>query len=251
MTVMALDYVQAPAGTPARFGILSAAVVVEDNNPHAGFGYEYNPDFCGPARMTAALCLDSTPKTADGGVNITEGQPFAVYALASCNNVGTDTDFRARAARSLTTGEGRAVEEWLGQRLEAEADDQGGTWIESTPLDALAAAEHYIHCNYGGVGTIHMNRGTATGLLAQQALVVSGDRLLTQLGNLVSAGCYQVGGGDAIYATGTVMLRRGPVFQPPDRVFDQASNEQFALAERPYAGSWECFAIKVNVGTGP
>jgi hypothetical protein len=344
MSVMPLDFVEAPASTPPRYGILSAAVVVNDTDPHAGFGFEYQPDFCGPARMTPALCLPSAPpggsvsasvaadrtvtltvtgeaageyhidwgdgasttatdpgalthtypaglatsynvvvtgpdgyrattrvnvttgatsgpftgtlettKIAEVGRGLVEGEPFAVYSLSECQTVGLG-DARSRAERSLTMGEGRAVEEWLGARLDAEADDLGDA-TAADPIVGLAVLEQHIHCNYGGRGTVHMNRGVASWLMSKGALETSADRLETGLGNTVSAGCYDngaTGPGDDqfMYATGTVLLQRGPIFSPPDPLLDQRTNVSYALAERPYAGSWECFAVKVLVGTG-
>jgi hypothetical protein len=249
---MPLEYVSAPPVTPAKYGILSAAVVVEDSDPHGGLGFEYQPDWCGPAQTTYAACLDptpgGTPKIGEDGLPIVEGEPFAVYHLTTCRTVGAG-DLNARAQTALSLGEGRAVEQWLGAKLAAEADDRGGTWTAETPWEALAAVEHFIHCNYGGVGTIHMQRGTASGLLTGRALDTDGTHLTTRLGNIVSAGCYDVSSGDVIYATGTVMLRRGPtkVIQPPPDL----TNEVAVLAERPYAGGWECFAIGVHVVAAP
>lgn len=252
MSVMPMEFVTAPAAAPAKYGILSAAVVVEDSDPHVGFGYEYQPDFCGPARMTAALCQPDAAKVAEDGRDLVSGEPFAVYSMASCKAIGIG-DAKGRASRALTTGEGRAVEEWLGTRLSADADDLGDA---DDVVLGLAGLEHYIHCNYGGQGTIHMDRAAASWLLAERALVTSGDRLTTNLGNVVSAGCYDPqptppGGNKpwtgTMWATGPVMLRRGPVFTVPDPVVDTSTNDVFALAERPYAGSWECFAVGIGV----
>jgi hypothetical protein len=257
MTVMPFNYVEAPASTPPQYGILSAALVVEDPDPHAGFGYEYTPEFCGPARMTPALCMTSQPKTSDDGRDLVNGEPFAVYALSNCQSVGIG-DAQGRAQRSLLSGEGRAVEEWLAERLLAEADDLAVTGLDV--VAALAVLEHYIHCNYGGRGTIHMTRAAGSVLLTERALDTDATRLTTRLGNPVSAGCYNAAftgtGGHPLreqwmWATGTVMLRRGPAWSPPDPVLDSATNEQYALAERPYAGSWECFAVGVQVAAGP
>lgn len=336
MTVMPLGFVQAPPLTPPEYGILSAAVVVDDTDPHAGFGFEYQPEFCGPAELTVAACLTppsqgtlginsgasrlvtvtvtgagagsytvwwgdgsstqfvqppgtaqhtyaadgtyhvtvvgnhyraerdvpvsatgsgaqpgTTPtyvKNVDDGRDLVTGEPFVVYTLKNCRNVGVQ-DARGYAERALTAGEGRAVESWLGDRLAAEAVDLGGA--TALPVEVgLAVLEQYIHCNYGGVGTIHANRGVASLLLSGQALE-TGARLTTKLGNNVSAGCYGDDGAATdqyLYATGTVLLRRGPVFSPGDPVVDWVTNEQYALAERPYAGSWECFAVKIKVG---
>lgn len=344
MSVIPLDFVEAPASTPPLYGLLSAALVIEDPDPHAGFGFEYVPDFCGPAALSAAACM-ATPAvgdlaitsganrtvsmsltgTVDGTYNVdwgdgqrgtfpdppgtaqhvyaangdylirvtgpngawerrvtasvagagvspgtvgrwqktangwdlVEGEPFVVYSASECNAVGGVGNARDRATRSLTIGEGRGVEEWLGDRLTAEAVDIGTGTAVSLEV-GLAALEQYVHCNYGGRGTIHVSRAVGSLLLSDRALDTDGTHLTTRLGNLVSAGCYGTGTGvgappapsaeQYIYATGTVMLRRGPVWSVPDPVLDPMTNRLMALAERPYAGSWECFAVKIKVG---
>jgi len=247
MTVTPMEYVAAPPLTPPRFGILSAAVVIDSPNPHIGFGFQYVPDFCGPARMTVGVCADpSGQKVSESGRDVVDGQPFVVYSLSDCKTIG-NTDAQARAERALTAGEGRAVEEWLAARLTAEATNIGA-W---TGVDkALAMLEHYIACNYGGAGTIHMDRAHASLLGTTHLVASTGGRLTTMLGNVVSAGCYDDTdplGPSTMWATGTVTLERGPVGGPGNPVLDPATNDLFALAERPYAGAWECFAVAVGV----
>ena len=87
MTVTPLEYVQAPALVPPAYGILSAAVVVDDPDPHIGFGFQYDPDFCGPARLTAALCLASAANFAPSHSSTARPSPVV----------------RARAARACAS----------------------------------------------------------------------------------------------------------------------------------------------------
>src|SRR5262245_5398683 len=141
MTVMPLEYVDAPPRTPPAYGILSAAVVVDDTSHATAFGFEYDPDFCGRARLGVTACTTAAQKIAESGHNVVTAEPFMVYSLHSCQTLGLE-DAQGRASRALQAGEGAAVEEWLGERLAAEADDQAGAWVEPTALDALAAAEH-------------------------------------------------------------------------------------------------------------
>src|SRR5262245_53521421 len=70
MTVTPMTYVDAPPTVPPSYGILDAAYAVDDARP--GFGYEYTPDFCGPALMGAAVCVpQGTPGTqVDWGVSV-------------------------------------------------------------------------------------------------------------------------------------------------------------------------------------
>src|SRR5262245_48394054 len=55
---MPLGYVTAPPVTPSKYGLLSAAVVVDSTDGHlVGLGFEYEPDFCGASHTTAAACM--------------------------------------------------------------------------------------------------------------------------------------------------------------------------------------------------
>lgn len=49
-------YIEAPAVTPFQFGLDSVAEEVS-GDPHMGFGFEYEPQFCGPSYGTVAACL--------------------------------------------------------------------------------------------------------------------------------------------------------------------------------------------------
>jgi len=245
MTVTPVESVQAPPLVPPAYGILSAAHVVEGGR--VGFGFEYQPEFCGAAKLGVAACATPVGKQADDGRDLVEGEPFSVYTLKSCQTIGFP-DAQEFSQRSLLAGEGRAVEQWLADKLTTEATNIGA-W---TGVDkALAMLEHYIACNYGGVGTIHMDRAHASLLFSKgDALHSDGSRLTTALGNTVSAGCYDdtdpLGPG-TMWATGTVTLQRGPVITPGGAVVDTTTNIQYALAERLYAGAWECFAVAVGV----
>lgn len=51
--------IQGPPLTPTPYGILSAAVVLDQTDPHTAAGVQWLPDYCGPARTTLAACVTS------------------------------------------------------------------------------------------------------------------------------------------------------------------------------------------------
>lgn len=52
--------IEAPPITPLPYGILSAAVVRDPQDPHESAGVTWEPQFCGPARGTLAACYTSS-----------------------------------------------------------------------------------------------------------------------------------------------------------------------------------------------
>lgn len=52
--------IEKPPLTPAKFGILSAALVQDLADPHTAAGVQWQPDYCGPARTNLADCVQAT-----------------------------------------------------------------------------------------------------------------------------------------------------------------------------------------------
>lgn len=52
------EYVEAPPVTPLPFGLLSAAIVLDDLTAYRGMGVQYEPQACGEAHATRAACED-------------------------------------------------------------------------------------------------------------------------------------------------------------------------------------------------
>lgn len=72
-------YVAAPPVEPLPYTLLSAAVVVNDPDPHAAFGVEWEPEFCGPARLTVAACL-AAPEVGTAEVNVDDARHATIIA---------------------------------------------------------------------------------------------------------------------------------------------------------------------------
>lgn len=212
-----------PRFTPLRFGLLSAAQVVDDPDSHWRGGTQFQPEACEAGRATAAFCVAGGPATGTPekvptvtGAGSTAAEPFTVYALVDCAPVGWGDDLvgiQDRAMRQLDAGEGRVVERvfWTGQpdegpevfpHLAADtqvlADAQGAMELELqsaatvvsgsplSPVAALAELEGALAACYGGEGVIHIP-ARALALLDEHGVVVQqGPQLRTKLGNIVA-----------------------------------------------------------------
>lgn len=209
-----------PAFTPLRFGLLSAAQIVDDPDDHWQLGTLTQMDPCvTPQAVTGGPCSSSgitkTP-TSDGAPQ-SAAQPFTVYAWLDCAPIGQGNDLadlRARTTRMLTNGEGRAVEGvfWTGQasngvvypHLAADeqvmADPMGdavtvelqseATVVSGSPVtlvEGLALLEGELSKCYGGEGVIHIPAGAVAHLSNQGVIRQQGPQLRTMLGSIVAA----------------------------------------------------------------
>ena len=265
-TLLAPFRVPAPAVNPRRFGLSSAAVVIDQPGAHWQAGTEYTGEVCGRAGLWGGPCWTTEtdggpfdtggPKELTSDQPVTSGVPFSGYLMTDCNPVGS-ADLEARALRGLQRGESMLVEEAVARLM---ADDDRLVSVSpkhgSHPVDALAALEQHVANNYSAQAIIHMTGGAATILGAAGAIDRYGSRLETTQGNVVSVGRYPVapGGGtpattdEWVWASGPVTIWRGGI--DTTTVFDPATNDRHALAERSYAAAIECFVVAVNSTSG-
>lgn len=225
------NVVDGPRFTPLPYGLLSAAEIVNDPNPHWQVGTMFRADTCESAHAVSAFCVAGGPATGTptktptaSGAPSSAAEPFTVYAVVPCATVGWGDDlaeYRKYVETALDNGEGRAVETvaWTGvpdqgptvfphlahnaqvftdpmgtqyrAELQSDATVVNGTATE--PKKALAQLEGALAECYGGVGVIHMARRVASLLLADAVLEARGGVLYTKLGNKVAA--YSYGGG--------------------------------------------------------
>lgn len=279
-------WVEAPPVTPLPFGLLSAALVVDDLDGHGRMGTQYEPVACGDVHETRAACEAEAAafNQSHTGVPVVEGDPFTLYSLFTCNLVGSGPDrIRQKAGEALQTGEGRGVEQALAARLPLAAGavdlTPGGAAGDALHVvDGLALLEGYAARYYGGVPTIHVPRaiGTVLGSLGGHQRV--NNRLETRQGSIVASGggYYALAGpltdaedpetiqdpttGEAwLYVTGTVVIRRAPQAEatPLTRALALDAEEEYdpqattndatVLASRAYVASWECVTAAVRV----
>lgn len=258
--------VEAPAVQPHPFGLLSAAVVVEDTDPHLGFGpTEWETDACGTAHTTIWECREDgaeprAAKTTDDGVPLTEASPFTVYRLSTCRTVGQYDRAAERAGRSLLLAEGHGVEAYLLPLLLAAATDVTPAGGPMHPTDALGVLEQESAERYAARPTFLVPRLLVPPL--REGVARYGNHLETMLGSYVGATGGWAGGGNIgpdpgtapaagalwMVATGLIHLRRGGIeVSGPTTDLAVAANEYAALAERTYTAGWECFVVAVQV----
>jgi hypothetical protein len=255
---MARAYVDLPAPRPRLGGLFSVASVIDADDPHILMGAQAMTTACEEANLWDHVCPILFPgscgkanpanykKKAAHGFEVVTGDPITVYDSIVCRD---KADYSADVRAGLALKEQKAVEKHL--RALLDAAPSGGT-----PKDivaAVGAAEAWLAANYEGVGVIHM--GPQEAILAAAAQVIApalDGSLATVLGTPVAAGAgYSVAGSDVVYASGQVVLYRGPVFvqnvpsvQGPTPA-DCAPPR--ALAERTYVPLIECGAAKFTV----
>jgi hypothetical protein len=208
-----------PAFTPLRFGLLSAAQIVDDPDDHWQLGTVTQMDPCvTPQAVTGGPCSSSgiTKTPTSSGAPQSAAQPFTVYAWLDCAPIGQGqdlVDLRARTTRMLTNGEGRSVEGvfWTGQasngvvfpHLAADeqvmAESMGAASVElqspatvvsgapTSLLDGFALLEGELAQCYGGEGVIHVPAGAVAHLSHHGVLRQQGPQLRTLMGTIVAA----------------------------------------------------------------
>lgn len=184
---------------------------------------------------------------------------FTVYGHFNCGPVGwTPADAQQRATDHLLAREEQRVEKaiWTGDlgNVPSLASPSttviaGGTAVGH--IAALAMLEDFIAAEYGGLGVIHLTRGTA--LTATANLIqAKGGRLYTQIGTPVVAGGGYPGSGPAGepsgngkvwgYVSPALFGYRSDIFNSSDRpgdLLDRARNDLYAIAERSYLLGWD------------
>jgi hypothetical protein len=212
-----------PGFTPLKFGLLSAAQVVDDPNPHWQGGVKMNPDPCGPDSSVVVHCVAGGPATGIAktptvtGTPMTAAEPFSVYAFTDCAPVGWGdqlTELTARTQRALDRGEGRAVERafWTGQAtvggtvlphlaedtaVMANADGALTVELQSAAtvvsgvavgvLEAMGLLEGALAACYGGEGVIHVPAQAVPYLAHHNLANAQGPQLRTLAGHKVAA----------------------------------------------------------------
>lgn len=99
MTVSPAVFVEAPALTPIKHGLLDAATVINDPDVHAtALGFEYQPEDCGSTAVTPALCVSVPAGSISGAVSTARvltltltGVPAGAYPLTVNWGDGSNT----------------------------------------------------------------------------------------------------------------------------------------------------------------
>jgi hypothetical protein len=271
--------VTSPTREPQPFGLFSVASMLTSPAERWQVGVEWEPTSCSPAGSVSGDCFDPDAGEGEGegaaglpldgypsGVGpLVMAAPFAVYGSYECSALSRPlAEAQARADAHLFAWEEAEVERTItaGDRgtvlsLQGATDltPAGGASV----LDAVAILEGHLGTNYGSVGVLHVPRSAAAHGYAQDAFRRIGQRLETEVGNLVAAGSgYDLAAvgpdGNAtpagsvwIYATGRPVIRRSEVFHTPDVNFrpNVSNNDLTIFAWRTYLVAWECTTAAV------
>lgn len=278
--------VPGPTFAPAPFGLLSAAQVIDDQDPHWRNGIAWEPTCSDPARATIGPCDvvddgvggevlgDPQSKRAQRGTDgESQGAAVTLFASHLCSTGGrTSEDDRTRAGTLLTNGEGRALEAvmFTGETeagfLPPDETILGNAVVSSVLLapvvsiaSAVALAEAAVVSQTGGVGVLYMGHALATLAAGAQVVVRNGARLETVLGTPVVALANEnvhdwapanpgTYEGLWVYGTGPLVVYRQATPQVYDAI-DQTVNDRHVIAERTYAFGWDCVTIAVPVSS--
>jgi hypothetical protein len=245
--------------TPAPFGLLSVAAVVEhgeDDQNWAGLNFDYVKGLTGYKAGIWATCGSSTEtdsvydSTADE--RFSTGTAIGITVDRVCSTVGESIEDRnadAEAALDLVTGKAIEQEFWTGTFAKTLTPD--GFYLASAGAVSAGTASSVAHglalledavaaCGMGEQAVIHMTRGTASGLGGDRIIERDGV-LQTVSGSLVAAGAGYAGTGpDGIaktflYATGPLTVHLGPTTVVEERAsggFDATDNTLLVRAER-------------------
>lgn len=267
------ELIAAPAPPVQRYGLFSAATVLDDLDTRGiASGFQVPAHDCGTVQAYDANCATNPTKVFDEGLPYLEATPYWLYATRQCGTVGTTPEeMTASVRRKFASGEQRAVEAqfWGGTALVSDpnlTDATGVTTVTPTAPGAgaaIAALEDAFYDTYGYVGTIHIAMRAYGALAYAQLLQRQGGAgaLTTQMGSLWAIGAgYGITGPldvapDAgnvwAFMTPPVLIRRSSMIVPPVLdTMDRSLNQYMALVERVYAHTWLCdsvFAVQVPI----
>lgn len=258
--------VDEPVWPPRQQALYAAALLLDEPGYRPGWatGVTYPSDRCGqvgvwPAGFAAAPV--GAAKTL-GGPTWSVGRPIVVYGGFECRPDGEPDRGKRSAAAQLEHFEESKVETVFAS---GDAALGIGAWlatpdaVDLTPaagpvsfVNALGTLEAELRVHYGGRGIIHAPSWMAPYYAARQQIREGRPTLQTFNGNRWSFGAY-TGAGPAtpavsgfwVYATGAVVVRRGPVVTSD--AFDPVNNLAMWLAERLLVISTECRVLAVNV----
>lgn len=257
---------------------------------HTRLGVRFEPFTCDPAEVTCQPCPDNSPadKIATEAKTLRGAMPFSLYTRPVCSSVGFAEEAQRIAEQALLRGEGRALESvfWTGETVTgcpvvtphlaadtAVEDDTGPNDVQPVeeqtaaevlvtggPVEALARVEEALGDCYGNEGVIHVPPSVLTWFQRYRLVERDGPRLRSPSGHLIAAGAGYPGTGPDgsdppsgtrwIYATGAIVLRRGPVNLIPTSVesaLDRSKNDIGYIAERTYVVGWDCCHFAANV----
>ncbi|MFG3602604.1 hypothetical protein [Micromonospora chersina] len=262
-----LVYVEGPATTPYKFGLFSAAAVVDPADQREfQAGVEWEPhcvDAPAPTNVPAASEANRVTMALPDGVPGVQAGVIRLYAGLT-GRLTARPDLLERGQRALGAVEQQSLEHyvWTGEAGNAaylaDADTEVLAAGAAVPLEeAVGRLEAHIADRAGVLGAVWAPRWTAGWFAEKGQARIEGPRLVAPLGDpIVFAQTTGVGPGGVapaageawLYATGPVMVRRSAVYLPKlAEALDRKDNEVFAVAERFYTVGWSCTVAAVKV----
>lgn len=262
--------VQPPAFVPYRYGLLSAAEVIDGDGRWELGGVAYTTSGCPNRTAEWVTSCPTDPPSTDPppekdiptGLDEVSGRPFLLYDSAACypQSGRTEEELLRMARQNLIGGEQVRLEEklWAQVRQDAiiVAPPAGATEWEICL--AVGTLDDLLAKTYGGIGVLHAPRWLIGP--AKKVHRRDGERMYDPADNHWSfgAGYSRLGppvDGDAnnealpgnvwIFATGPVVVRRSKI--QSHSTFGIRDNERRAVAERSYVLTVECPALAVQV----
>ena len=236
-----------PAATPAPYGLYSAATVLEVPDPtRLAYGILVRNINCGPADVWPIDCaadISELSKTGDRTPDETFDSGLVAYSVDSCGGLLGDSDEqRSRAENVLRLQERVKVENHVAAELAARAPVP----VAATSLvDALSKLDDLI-APFGFTGVIHARPGLVNEATSMHLAEKVGTALKTPSGHTWAFGAgYTVFAANTLYATGPVVIHRGPVAAQDG--LDVQHNDRLWVAEREAAFAWECFTFSIEI----
>lgn len=242
-------YVEAPKGTPHRFGLRSVADVRPEGDARWVNGILYDQS-CGTGVGRAYVPCDTTrpvdfakePFDLDLG---NTADALVLYAMAECSLIGRGTTI-AEAQAELNAGADYALESEFALTAYAAAGTTVGT--SSDVRQALAAL--ISSWTSGLEFTVHVSPNVA--ILLGDAIERSGNGLYLRTGEKVSVGYgYAAGAAQtgvdtgAMFLTGDVFVYEGLAREAEAPVI--VDNNMTSLVERPYLVASTCQTKKITL----
>lgn len=265
-----------PENRRLRYGLFSAATVLDMPNRVIAAGLQFYADDCGNflADYNQECGVDSPVKGFEEGSELVETDPYWIVNRLRCGTVGrTAEEIRAAVRGRLNAMEQWVVEDRLWNGIAAQpgvlslVNNAGTVTVVPTVAGAGAAISFLENAFYqvnGYVGTIHVNTVAEGALEYAGMLNPDAGVLRTRMGSAVSLGAgYGITGpANAAPAAGfvwafmtgyTAVWRStdAQIPQPnPVRVMDRTLNQWDVVGERIYAAAWSCpevFAVQVPI----
>lgn len=245
-----------------KYGLLSAAEIPTDTDPHWVAGVEYWPPVKPFAAATDIECLDVddefVPRDIPEGFPAGVADAFQVHSGAQCKVVGiTLAELRARALTALGASEVPFVERRLWSDT-TPAIMSTSTEVVAGTATSLALAvgelEGWLYTDYASIGVIHLPRKLAAEAGRLNLVTADGNTMRTKLGTPVVFGDYPgTGPADQVPAAGQLWIAATgdvTVWRTPPEVLtdngnswiDTSTNTGTAIVTRDYMVAFDDLA---------